>query len=72
MGAVKAKTLPACGAIFAVAFVLSSTAFNQAESLVEFGGLLQRITITVGWSWLTLLAAHLLRAPSEIPVRMPT
>jgi hypothetical membrane protein len=62
----------ATGVVFAVAFVLTSMAFNQAESLVEFGGLLQRSTVTVGWTWLTLLAVHLLRAPSEIPVRMPT
>ena len=31
-------------------------AFNQAETLVDFGGLLQRTTITIGWTWLTLLA----------------
>jgi hypothetical protein len=29
--------------------------------LVEFGGLLQRATVTTGWAWLTLLAVHLLR-----------
>jgi hypothetical protein len=34
---------------------------------VEFGGLFQRTAITIGWSWLTLLAVHLLNAPSETP-----
>jgi hypothetical protein len=54
----------ATGVVFAVAFVLTSMAFNQAEPLVAFGGLLQRITVTVGWTWLTLLAIHLLRQQS--------
>jgi hypothetical protein len=62
----------ATGVVFAVAFVLTSMAFNQVESLVEFGGLLQRLAITVGWTWLTLLAAHLLRGRSEPPGRTPT
>jgi Protein of unknown function (DUF998) len=44
------------GAVFLVGFVLTSMAFNQVESLVAFGGLVQRLTITVGWTWLTLLA----------------
>lgn len=42
---------------FAVAFVLTSIGFSQAASLVGFGGLLQRVTLTVGWAWLTLLGA---------------
>jgi Protein of unknown function (DUF998) len=52
------------GVVFLVGFVLTSMAFNQAETLVEFGGLLQRATVTVGWGWLTLLAVHLLRGLS--------
>jgi hypothetical protein len=47
-------------------------AFNQAEGLVEFGGLLQRATVTVGWAWLTLLAIHLLRGLPEPPTRRPS
>jgi len=46
-------------------------AFNQAEGLAELGGLFQRITITIGWSWLTLLAVHLLAGRSESPGRTP-
>ena len=61
----------ATGVVFAVGFVLASMAFNQVEGLVELGGLFQRITITVGWSWLTLLAVHLLTDRSESPGRTP-
>ena len=51
----------ATGIAFLVGAVLTSIAFNtQAEPLVEFGGLLQRTTVTLGWAWLTLLAVHLL------------
>jgi hypothetical protein len=60
------------GVVFLVGFVLTSTAFNQAETLVEFGGLLQRATVTVGWGWLTLLAVHLLRDLPQPPTRRPT
>jgi Protein of unknown function (DUF998) len=50
----------ATGIAFAVGTVLTGLAFNQAEPLVELGGLLQRTTVTLGWTWLTLLAIHLL------------
>jgi hypothetical protein len=53
------------GVVFLVGFVLASAGFAQARGLVDFGGLFQRITITVGWLWLTLLAVEVLRAPSE-------
>jgi hypothetical membrane protein len=52
----------ASGAAFLAGTVLTSIAFNaQAEPLVQVGGLLQRATVTVGWTWLTLIAVHLLR-----------
>jgi len=51
------------GLAFAATFVLTSAAFAQTPGLVEIGGLLQRVTITIGWLWLTLLALHLMRAP---------
>jgi Protein of unknown function (DUF998) len=51
----------ATGLVFVAGFVLTSMAFNQVEPLVAFGGLFQRATITLGWTWLTLLAIHLLR-----------
>ena len=46
------------GLAFAVAFVLSSAGFGQAEGLVDLAGLFQRIAITIGFGWLTLLAIH--------------
>jgi hypothetical protein len=60
------------GVVFAVAFVLTSMAFGQAESLVDFGGLFQRIALIVGEGWLTLLAVHLLRTFSEPSRTRPT
>jgi hypothetical protein len=48
------------GVVFATAFILASMAFSQAASLVDYGGLLQRIAIIAGWAWLTALAIHLL------------
>jgi hypothetical protein len=52
------------GILFPLGIVLSSAAFGQNESLVAFGGLIQRITISVGWTWLTLLAIDLKRKMS--------
>lgn len=62
----------ATGVVSALAFVLTSMAFNQVEPLVEVGGLLQRLTVTVGWTWLALLAAHLLRGRSGSSGRAQT
>jgi hypothetical protein len=52
------------GVVMAAGTVLTSLAFNQVEPLVQAGGLLQRATVTVGWTWLTVLAIHLLERPS--------
>jgi Protein of unknown function (DUF998) len=62
----------ATGLLFVAGFVLASMAFNQVEGLVEFGGLFQRATITLGWTWLTLLAVHLLRGLPQPPTSRPT
>jgi hypothetical protein len=53
------------GVAFIAAFVLASAGFRQAEGLVDLAGLFQRIAITVGFGWLSLLGVHLLRAPSN-------
>jgi hypothetical protein len=53
------------GLAFAVMFLLASAGFAQAAGQVDLAGLFQRITITIGWSWLTLLAIRLLNARSE-------
>lgn len=52
------------GLVFVIAFVLSSAGFGQAQGLVDLAGLLQRVAVTVGFGWLTLLAIHLLRGLS--------
>jgi hypothetical protein len=51
-------------------FVLTSAAFAQAPALVEFGGLLQRLTITIGLGWLTAVSLRALTAASE-PAALP-
>jgi hypothetical protein len=35
--------------------------FGKAKGLVDVAGLIQRLTIVIGWGWLTMLAVHLLR-----------
>jgi hypothetical protein len=45
-----------------VFFGLASAAFNQVPDLVSYGGLLQRAAVTTGFTWLTALAIHTLRA----------
>jgi hypothetical protein len=46
---------------FLTGFVLAGLGFSQHPGFVPIGGLLQRLTIVVGWAWLTALAVHLLR-----------
>src|SRR5688572_63917 len=53
---------------FIVMFVLTSIGFAQAEPLVKYAGLLQRITLLIGLTWMTLLPLHLLKSPSESQV----
>ena len=53
------------GVAFVGAFILSSAGFGQAEGLVDLAGLFQRVAVTVGFGWLTLLAIHFLRDPSK-------
>lgn len=48
-----------------VMFVLTSKGFQQVEGLMNIAGLLQRITLTIGWIWLTLLAVYLSKAPLD-------
>jgi Protein of unknown function (DUF998) len=62
----------ATGVVLMVTFVLTSMAFNQVEPLVAFGGLFQRATATLGWTWVTLLAVHLLRGLPQPPTSRPT
>jgi hypothetical protein len=52
------------GIAFVVMFVVTSVAFAQVQGLAEYAGLFQRITLTIGWVWLTLLAIYMLKAPA--------
>lgn len=55
------------GIAFVVMFIITSAGFAGVEGLVQYAGLFQRITLTIGWVWLTLLAIAMLRASSELP-----
>jgi hypothetical membrane protein len=55
------------GFAFVVMFVITSIGFGQVAPLAEYAGLLQRITLTIGWAWLSLLAVSMLKAPTELP-----
>jgi hypothetical protein len=46
---------------FLTGFVLTSMGLAQPPLIPPVGGLLQRLTIIIGWTWLTALALHLLR-----------
>ncbi len=39
---------------------LASAAFSQHQRWVDLGGLIQRVSLTVGWTWQTLLAVRIL------------
>ncbi|MFD8424576.1 DUF998 domain-containing protein [Streptomyces sp. NPDC059466] len=50
----------ASGALFATTMALAGVAFGQHPRWVDLGGLIQRVSVTVGWTWQTLLAVHVL------------
>ncbi|MEU7869007.1 DUF998 domain-containing protein [Dactylosporangium sp. NPDC049140] len=52
---------------FVTLFVLATAGFGQSPHLVDIAGLLQRLTIGVGWLWLTLVAAGAMRRPAASP-----
>ena len=62
-------TVTACGdgisrpISFLAMFIVTRAGFVQAEGLVDYAGLFQRITLTIGWVWLTLLPIFLLKDP---------
>lgn len=48
------------GVLFAIFFVLTNAVSAQTPGLVDFGGLFQRLTITTGFTWLTVFGAAML------------
>ena len=56
------------GVAFFGAFVLTSVGFRHLAggALADVAGLLQRVTLVIGFAWLTLLAVHLLRSSGDV------
>ena len=57
--------------VLLVAFGLASAAFSQVPSLVDRGGLFQRVAVTTGFAWLTALAVRTLPTDSSDPAIFP-
>lgn len=57
----------ATGAGMLTTFGLASVAFSQAPVLVRYGGLIQRVCIALGFSWLTALARRALQSGAHSP-----
>jgi hypothetical protein len=58
------------GAVFLGLFFLTSAGFSQDPPWASSAGLLQRITVSIGWLWMTLLAIRQIthdRATSQTP-----
>jgi uncharacterized protein DUF998 len=55
----------ATGIAFLLMFIVTSAGFAKVPGLVNYAGLFQRITLTIGWVWLTLLPISLLKAPKR-------
>jgi hypothetical protein len=53
-------------AMFAVFFLARLSLRPGFEDMAGLFGLFQRITVTIGWAWLTLLAIYMLKNPPEI------
>jgi hypothetical protein len=51
------------GLAMLTAFMLTSIGFNQVPVFSDLAGLFQRLTVTIGLSWILLLAIHFLRSP---------
>lgn len=50
------------GILFGIGFVLFAYGFATSGKLASIAGLLQRLTIAIGWIWIALVAMHLLGA----------
>lgn len=49
------------GIIFLIMFLVTSMGFSQVAGLQFYAGLLQRITLTIGFLWIILLSIHFFR-----------
>ncbi|WP_414507048.1 hypothetical protein [Streptomyces sp. NEAU-L66] len=51
---------PSSGVLFTATMVLADAAFKQRQRWADLGGLMQRVSLTIGWTWQTLLAMCIL------------
>jgi hypothetical membrane protein len=51
------------GLAMLVTFVLAGMGFQQSPGFTEFAGVFQRLSIIIGFTWITLLAVHYLSTP---------
>ena len=56
-------------AMFMVFFFARLSLRPGFEEMAGLFGLFQRITVTIGWAWLTLLAVYMLKDPSDIQTK---
>ncbi|WDT59380.1 hypothetical protein [Streptomyces sp. G7(2002)] len=45
---------------FTATVALADAAFRQRQRWADLGGLIQRVSLAVGWTWQTLLAVRIL------------
>lgn len=56
----------ATGVVVLVGFLLASIGFSQDATLTPIAGLVQRLTLIVGFTWITVRSIHLLSSPPPI------
>jgi hypothetical protein len=54
------------GLAFVVMFVVTSVGFAQVGGWGSHAGLFQRLTLSIGWAWITLIAVYMLKTPSQV------
>ena len=54
----------ATGISFLLVYALALAGFLQVEGLIDYAGLFQRIALTIGLTWMTLLPSSLLKSSS--------
>ena len=52
------------GILLAIGFILFARGFARPGELSSIAGLLQRLTIAIGWLWIAIVAAYLMGQPS--------
>ena len=44
-------------------FILAGIGFKQVEGLVDYAGIFQRLSIIIGWTWISLLSLKVYKNP---------